>query len=93
MKTTILIFVFAATFYPENGGEPVPGVVVKKPDGTSEFVAFIPESLPMSATPIQGTLQVKPKDGATTTQRGALQTTEKGKGIFTPDTSSESGIN
>jgi len=83
----LIIFIRSATFYPDHGGNPIPGVVSINPDGTTTFIPHIPSDIPAVGSSSKGTLQVAPEapGGTPVVKHGDLTTTEPGKALFKED--------
>jgi len=75
-----------ATFYPEDGSEPIPGTLAVQPDGTSTFTSYIPNVFAKPGVPIKGTVKTNPTDGSTSlTKRGNLTPIDGSHGTFVED--------
>jgi len=91
----MIFYIFIlATFYPDDGSDPIAGLAVTQPDGSVIFKSHVPQSIPATAAPILGTLKVTDTNGnPLSTDRGILTPLETGVASFKPEANKNGGTN
>jgi len=75
----LIEFIFLATYYPDDGTDPIPGTVKNNSDGSIHFTPRIASSLPKNPS----TGQIKIGDGSG--EHGTLTPLGDGTAVFKPN--------